>query len=83
MQRSNMEHSGGWKRYWYERTGVPQSAHFRRSPSDTASQPPTFRQCCRPAGALQVVMPSIISHSGSSGGLFGARSQSTQTVTDS
>jgi hypothetical protein len=63
MHRSNMEDSGGWNRYWYEQTGVPQAAQIRRSPSETVSQVPTLRQCCRPAGALQVVMPSILSHS--------------------
>jgi hypothetical protein len=63
MHRSNMEDSGGWNRYWYERTGVPQAAQTRRSPSKTVSQVPTLHQCCRPAGALQVVMPSILSHS--------------------
>lgn len=62
MHRSNIEDSGGWKRYWYEQTGVPQSAQTRRSPSETVSQLPTFRQCCRLAGALQVVMPSILAH---------------------
>lgn len=63
MHRSNMEDSGGWSRYWYEQTGVPQAAQIRRSPSETVSQVPTLHQCCRPAGALQVVMPSILCHS--------------------
>lgn len=63
MHRSNMEDSGGWSRYWYEQTGVPQAAQIRRSPSETVSQVPTLHQCCRPASAPQVVMPSILSHS--------------------
>lgn len=67
MHRSNMEDSGGWNRYWYERTGVPQAAQIRRSPSETVSQVPILRQCCRPIGALQVVMPSILSRSESLG----------------
>lgn len=67
MQRSNMEDSGGWKRYWYEQADVRQAAQTSRSPSGIVSQPPTFRQCCRPAGALQVVMPSILSHRESPG----------------
>lgn len=29
MHRSNIEDSGGWNRYWYERTGVPQAAQIR------------------------------------------------------
>lgn len=67
MHRSNMEDSDGWKRYWYQRTGVPQAAQIRRSTSETVSQVQTLRQCCRPAGALQVVMSSIPSHSESPG----------------
>ncbi|GAA3380748.1 hypothetical protein GCM10020367_69270 [Streptomyces sannanensis] len=67
MQRSNMEDSGGWKRYWYEQADVRQAAQTSRSPSGIVSQPPTIRQCCRPAGALQVVMPSILSHRESPG----------------
>lgn len=73
MHRSNMEDSGGWNRYWYERTGIPQAAQIRRSPSATVSQVPTLRQCCRPPGALQVVMPGILSHRESLGTAVPAR----------
>lgn len=45
MHRSNMEDSGGWNRYRYERTDVPQAAQTRPSPWDTVSHVATLRQC--------------------------------------
>ncbi|KFG06593.1 hypothetical protein [Streptomyces scabiei] len=46
----------------YERTGVPQSAQIRRSPSATVSQVATLRQISRSFRALHVVMPNIVPH---------------------
>ncbi|WP_059078308.1 hypothetical protein [Streptomyces scabiei] len=46
----------------YERTGVPQSAQIRPSPSATVSQVATLRQISRSFRALQVVMPNIVPH---------------------
>ena len=50
-------------------------------PSKTVSQVPTLRQCCRPAGALQVVMPGIPSHSESPGTAVPAKLGPEQTGT--
>ena len=62
MQRSNKEDSGGWQRYWYERTGVPQVAQSRRSPSWTVSQVPTLSHRPLSPRALHIVMPTILPH---------------------
>ncbi|MEH0414502.1 hypothetical protein [Streptomyces scabiei] len=48
----------------YERTGVPQSAQIRRSPSATVSQVATLRQISRSFRALHVVMPNIVPTTG-------------------
>lgn len=60
-----LEHGGLWRMesVLVRADGRSAAAQSRRSPSETVSQVPTLHQCCRPAGALQVVMPSILCHS--------------------